>query len=78
MRHCRVDVVASSVIRTPHKPDPIIPEKNNVTVPVATKYHPFVAWTLPLIPRDFGTVICQRGAASLGDRQSFSRPCALL
>jgi hypothetical protein len=43
MRHCRVDVVPSSVIRTPHKPDPIVAQKNDVTVPVATKYHPFVA-----------------------------------
>jgi hypothetical protein len=41
--HIGLDVVPSSVIRTPHKPDPIVAQKNDVTVPVATKYHPFVA-----------------------------------
>jgi hypothetical protein len=76
MRHCRVDVVPSSVIRTPHKPDPIAAQKNDVTVPVATKYHPFVVGTMsPLLLSDFGTVFHQRSTASLGDRQSLSSLC---
>jgi len=58
MRHCRVNVVPSSVIRTPQKPDPIVAQKNDVTVPVATKYHPFVVRTRPtLFLGDFGTVV---------------------
>jgi hypothetical protein len=57
VRHCRIDVVPSSVIGAAHKPDPIVPEEDDVTVPVATKYHFFVAWTMPtLFPGDFGTV----------------------
>src|ERR1700730_1659635 len=75
MRHCRVDVVPSSVIRTPHKPDPIVSEEDDIALAVATKDHPLVAWTMPtFFPGDFGTVFRQRGAASLGDRQSLSRP----
>src|SRR5580700_695635 len=89
MRHCRVDVVPSPVIRTPHKPDPIVAKKNDVTVPVATKYHPFVVGTMPTLHLgDFGfaqrasiaasrqsTMFHQCGTARLGDRQSLSRPC---
>jgi transposase len=40
MRHCRVDMVPSPVISTPYKPDPIVPQKDDVTVPVTTKDHP--------------------------------------
>src|SRR5260221_10132209 len=77
MRHCRVDVVPSSVIRTPHKPDPIVSEEDDIALAVATKDHPLVAWTMPtFFPGDFGTVFRQRGASSLGDRQSLSRPCS--
>ena len=57
MRHCRVDVVPSPIICTAYKPDPIVHEKNNVALAVATKYHPFVAWTtMPLLLGGFGTV----------------------
>jgi len=43
MRHCRVDVVPSPVICTLYEPDPIVPEKNDVALAVATKYHFFAA-----------------------------------
>jgi hypothetical protein len=43
MRHCSVDVVPSPVICTAYKPEPIVTEKDDVTLAVATKYHPFVA-----------------------------------
>jgi hypothetical protein len=57
MRHCRVDVVPSPIICAAYKPDPIVPQKNDVAIPVATKDHPLVAWTMPtLFPGDFGTV----------------------
>jgi hypothetical protein len=42
MRHCRVDVVLSPVFCTPHKTDPIVREKNDVALAVATKDHLFV------------------------------------
>jgi hypothetical protein len=88
MRHCRVDVVPTTVIRTLNEPDPIVPEKNNVALAVTTKYHPFVAWTtMPLFPGDFcfaqgaslaapqqSTVFRQRSPTSRGDRESLSGP----
>jgi hypothetical protein len=43
MRHCRIDVVPSFVIRTAYKPDPIVSEKNHVALAIAAKYHFFVA-----------------------------------
>jgi hypothetical protein len=43
MRHCRIDVVPSSVIGAPYKPDPIVPEEDDVTLAVATKYYLFTA-----------------------------------
>src|SRR6202035_1176647 len=76
MRHCRVDVVPSSVIRTPHKPDPIVAQKNDVPVPVATKYHPFVVGTRPtLLLGGFSPLLGRRRPPSLRDRERLSRPC---
>ena len=43
MRHGRVDVVPSPVIGTAYKPDPIVPEEDDVTLAVATKYYLFAA-----------------------------------
>jgi hypothetical protein len=43
MRHCRVDVVPSAIICTTYKPDPIVPEKNDVALAIAAKYHFFVS-----------------------------------
>src|SRR5437899_1776421 len=76
MGHCRVDVVPNYVIRTPHKPDPIVAQKNDVAVHVATKYHPFVVGTRPtLLLGGFSPVLLKRRSPSLRDRESFSGPC---
>src|SRR5712692_3477585 len=75
MRHCRVDVVPSPIICTAYKPDPIVPEKNDVALAVTTKHHPFVAWTMtPLFLGDFGTVVSKRRPPSLGDRERLGGP----
>jgi hypothetical protein len=47
MRHCRVHVVPRPIICAAHKPDPIVPEKNDVALAVVTKFHPFVIETMP-------------------------------
>jgi hypothetical protein len=76
MCHCRVDVVPSPVSCTTNKPHPIVPEKDDVALGIATKYHLLVVGTMsPLLLGDCGAVFHQCGTASLGDRQSFSRPC---
>ena len=75
MRHCRVDVVPSSVIRTPHKPDPIAAQKNDVTVPVATKYHPFVVGThLQSVFGDDWFALKAEAFARFLARRAFSSP----
>jgi hypothetical protein len=51
MRHCRVHVVPSPVICAAYKPDPIVPEKNDVALTVATKYH-FLMGPLALISEE--------------------------
>jgi hypothetical protein len=88
MRHCRVDVVPSPVICTAYEPDPIVTQKHDVALAIATKDYLFVACTIPpLLLGDFcfaqgaslaasrqSTMFRQRSAASLGDGESLSGP----
>ena len=75
MRHCRVDVVPSPIICTAYKPDPIVPEKDDVALAIAAKYHPLAARTpLALLLRHLSTVFGKRGPPSLGDRKSLGGP----
>ena len=72
-------MVPSSVIRTAYKPHPIVSEKDHIALPIAAKYHLFVAWTIPpLLLSDLRTMLRQRRAASLGDRQRLKGRVALI
>jgi hypothetical protein len=76
VRHRRIDVVPRSIIRASHKPDPVIvAEEDNVALVIATKYHPFVAWTMPdLVLGEFGTMLGKCRPSGFGNGESLSGP----
>jgi hypothetical protein len=45
MCHRRIDEIPSSIIGTPHKPETIIVEEDDVTIAVAPKDDPLIAWS---------------------------------
>jgi hypothetical protein len=76
VRHRRIDVVPRSIIRASHKPDPVIvAEEDNLALVIATKYHPFVAWTMPnLLLGEFATMLGKCRPSGFGDGESLSGP----